>query len=152
MQGAPCPVALWGQKGTIPPGVTPPPHQGSARTALSLRRLVSVGALRSVRLALCLYESFLSSQYITWSWRTRTASPAPLCSPSQSLSCHTAPGEPSKKAEDRNWPILDQNSPRLRESCRESWDSPSSVIQNRKWQRRQQHCDSDMGQLPSLHW
>lgn len=88
--------------------------QGSARTTLSLRWFFYLAALSNVHLALLSFnEGFLSSWYITWFWRTRTASPGPLYSPSQRLSGHAVSGEPSKKVHDGNWPILDQGSPRL---------------------------------------
>lgn len=85
----------------------------------------------------CVLISFLSSQYITWSWKTRAASPAPFCSPSPSMLCHPASGEPSRKVEDRNWPILDQRVPGSGRVAGSPWDSPSPGSQNRKWQRRQ---------------
>lgn len=128
MQRAHCHVALWWWDHNVVYPTWDHPSQGSARTTLSFRHGFYLALPRNgdVYLELCFNQSFFSSQYITWSWRTRTASPAPPCSPSQRL-CHAAPGEPSRKVEDRNWPILDQGCLRLRECC---WESLRLTVPN----------------------
>lgn len=86
----------------------------------------------------CLDPCSLSSEHITWSWRTGIVSPAPFRSPSWSFSCHTAAGEPSQNIEDRNWPIVDLGQFKLRQSSWESGrlyflDNPKQEVTTEPW-------------------
>lgn len=100
----------------------------------------------------CWGTSSLTSQCITWSWRTGISSPAPKPSPSCSLSRHTVAGEPSQKVEDRNWPIRDLGQLRLRRAPRSEGDCSSLTTQNRKWQQSQGHCDRALVNSLSLYY
>lgn len=96
----------------------------------------------------CLDPCSLSSEHITWSWRTGIVSPAPLRSLSWSFSCHTAAGEPSQKVEDRNWPIVDLGQFRLRQSSGSQEACTSMTTLNRKWQQSRGHCDNATCYIP----
>lgn len=57
-------------------------------------------------------------------------------------------GEPSKKVEDRNWPILGQGSPRLKDSCWKSGRLPFPDDSEQEVTAEMGHCDSNAYQLP----